>query len=192
MLALRWCWLGCLAVSSLLSCSGAPAPVAVFSEQDARSVVEPLRFGWLSSERETGSLPSAIALGGKTSGRVLVYLEFPDPESARRLLRAELLLRPRGAAGGRVPIEVSRAEAAQSELVRWSDQPKALYPRLSAQLSVRPWPERVDVTEILRAHARRREPLRQLLRAEPGEGEGVLLATGASGGESPRLELYWQ
>jgi hypothetical protein len=31
-----------------------------------------------------------------------------------------------------------------------------------------------------------------LLRAEPGEGEGVLLATGASGGETPRLEMYWQ
>jgi hypothetical protein len=190
--AARWCWLVCLAASTLPGCSGAPAPTAVFSEQDARSVSEPLRFGWLSSERETGSLPSAIALGGKKSGRVLVYLEFPEPESARRLLRADLLLRPSGAAGGRVPIELSRAEAARSDLSQWSDQPKALYPRLSAQLSVRPWPERVDVTEILRAHAGRREPLRLLLRAEPGDGEGVLLATGASGGEPPRLEIYWQ
>ncbi len=190
--AQRWCWLVCLAASALLSCSGTPSPTAVFSEQDARSVVEPVRFGWLSSERETGNLPSAIGLGGKTSGRVLIYLEFPEPESTRRLLRAELLLRPSGAAGGRVPIEVSRAQAARSELLKWSDQPRALYPRLSAQLSVRPWPERVDVTEILRAHARRREPLRLLLRAEPGDGEGVLLATGASGGEPPRLEIYWQ
>jgi hypothetical protein len=191
MRAPRWYWLGYLAAGSLVSCSRAPAPAAVFSEQDARSVVEPVRFGWLSSEHETGSLPSAIALGGKTSGRVLVYLEFPEPESARRLLRAELLLRPSGGMGAEVPIEVSRAEAAR-ELLVWSDQPKALYPRLSAQLSVRPWPERVDVTEILLAHARRREPLRLLLRAEPGDGEGVLLATGASGGESPRLEIYWQ
>jgi hypothetical protein len=192
MRAPRWYWLAYLAVGSLAGCSRAPAPAAVFSEQDARSVIEPLRFGWLSSERETGSLPSAIALGGKTSGRVLVYLEFPEPESARRLLRAELLLRPSGATGERVPIEVSRAEAARGELRTWSDQPKALYPRLSAQLLVRPWPERVDVTEILRAHARRREPLRLLLRAEPGDGEGVLIATGASGGETPRLEIYWQ
>jgi hypothetical protein len=50
----------------------------------------------------------------------------------------------------------------------------------------------LDVTEILRAAPKRGEPLRLLLRAEPGEGEGVLIATGASGGELPRLELYFQ
>jgi hypothetical protein len=67
-----------------------------------------------------------------------------------------------------------------------------LYPRVAAQLSASDGVERFDVTEIARAHARRGEPLRLLLRAEPGPGEGVLVATGADGGESPRLELYWQ
>jgi hypothetical protein len=155
-------------------------------------VLGPVRFGWLSSEHETGSLPSAIALGAKTAGRVLVYLEFPELEAARRVLRADLLLSPAAAAFGRVPIELSRAEAARSELRKWSDQPKALYPRVTAHVTARAWPERLDVTEILRAQARRQEPLRLLLRAEPGEGEGVLIATGASGGEPPRLEIYWQ
>jgi hypothetical protein len=185
-------WLACLAFVAVAGCAGEPPPAAVFSEQDVRSVVQPLRFGWLSSERETGSLPSAIVLGAKTSGRVLLYLEFPDVDQSRRLLRAELLLSPRGKAGERVPIELSRAEAARGELRLWSDQPRALYPRIPAHVAVQAWPERVDVTEILRAHAKRREPLRLLLRAEPGEGEGVLIATGVAGGDAPRLEIYWQ
>lgn len=185
-------WLVCLAGSTLFGCAAEPQAPAVFSEQDERSVLEPLRFGWLSSERETGSLPSAIALGARTSGRVLLYLEFPELLPARRLLRAELLLSPGGSAFGSVPIELSRAEAARGELRRWSDQPKALYPRIAAHVTARAWPERLDVTEILRAQARPQEPLRLLVRAEPGEGEGVLIATGASGGDAPRLEIYWQ
>jgi len=182
----------CLLGSTLFGCAAAPQAPVIFSEQDERSVLEPLRFGWLSSERETGSLPSAIALGARTSGRVLLYLEFPELSPAHRLLRAELLLSPGGPAFGSVPIELSRAEAARGELRRWSDQPKALYPRIAAQLTARAWPERLDVTEILRAQARRQEPLRLLVRAEPGDGEGVLIATGASGGDAPRLEIYWQ
>jgi hypothetical protein len=184
-------WLACLLGSLALGCSGAPPPVAVFSEHDARTVLEPVRFGWLSSERDTGALPSAIALGAKSSGHMLVYLEFAEVEVAGRLLRAELVLSPTAAAFGRVPIELSRAEAARRELRKWSDQPKALKPRIAAHVTAQAWPQRLDVTAIVRAQARK-EPLRLLLRAEPGEGEGVLIATGASGGEAPRLVIYWQ
>jgi hypothetical protein len=185
-------WFVCLAGGAVLGCSAQPPPALVFTEQDGRSVLEPVQFGWLSSEHETGGLPSAIALGAKTSGRVLVYLEFPELEPSRRLLRAELLLSPSGAAFGRVPIELSRTEAPSGKLRRWSDQPRALYPRIAAHVSARSWPERLDVTEILQAQARRKEPPRLLVRAEPGEGEGVLIATGVSGGDAPRLEIYWQ
>lgn len=161
------------------------------SELNGRSVHEPTRFGVLSSERETEALPSAVSLGAKTSGRTLLYFEFQQPDETRRLLRAQLLLSSTGPAE-RVEIEVSRSEAANGELRAWSDQPRALYPRLSAELGRHAGPERVDVTRILQSGSKRGEPLCILLRAEPGEGEGVLIATGVSGGETPRLELYWQ
>ena len=173
-------------------CGAAPAPVSVFSEQDARLVLEPQRFGWLSSERETGALPSAIAVGAKTSGRLVLYFEFPELTEQRKLLRAQLLLDPTQSQGERVPVELSRAAAPGAELRRWSDQPRALYPRVAGELAAQAFPLRLDVTDILRVQGERGEPLRLLLRAEPGDGEGVLIATGASGGELPRLELYFQ
>ena len=72
-----------LCLSSRLVCAalgaraGESPPVAMFRSA-MRAVLEPPRFGWLSSDRETGDLPSAIALGAKASGRVLLYLEFPE------------------------------------------------------------------------------------------------------------------
>jgi hypothetical protein len=185
--------LRCVALAlGLAAASCAPATTTpTLSELNGRSVHEPTRFGVLSSARESSALPSAVSLGAKTSGRVLLYFEFPEPEEARKLLRAQLLLNSTGAAG-EVEIEVSRCEAARGELRAWSDQPHALYPRLSATLGRHGGAERVDVTPIVRAQTKRGEPLRILLRAEPGDGEGVLIATGASGGETPRLELYFQ
>jgi hypothetical protein len=171
---------------------GAPSSVTVFSEQDARLVLEPERFGWLSSARETGALPSAIALGAKTSGRLLLYFEFPELREPRKLLRAQLLLDPQGRSSERVPVEVSRAAGAGAELRWWSHRPRALLPQVSAELAGEAITQRLDVTEIVRVPAQPGEPLRLLLRAEPGDGEGVLIATGASGGERPRLELYFQ
>lgn len=180
------CWL------LTAGCSAAPPPVSVFSEQDARLVLEPQRFGWLSSERETGALPSSIAVGARTSGRLLLYFEFPELTEQRKLLRAQLLLDPTQGYGDSVAVELSRAAAPGPELRRWSDQPRALYPRVTGELSPQAFPLRLDVTELLQVRSERGEPLRLLLRAEPGEGEGVLIATGASGGELPRLELYFQ
>jgi len=174
-----------------VSC-GAPVPTnAPLSELNARSVLSPTRFGVLSSLRETRELPSSVALGAKASGRLLLYFEFEQPEETRKLLRAQLLLHPTDGSDG-VEVEVSRADAAGARLYAWSDQPRALYPRLAARLGRHAGPERVDVTAILLARGKRGEPLRLLVRAEPGEGEGISIATGAAGGEAPRLELYWQ
>lgn len=171
---------------------GAPAPASAgLSELNGRSVLEPTRFGVLSSAREAHELPSSVSLGAKTSGRVLLYFEFAEPDEKRELLRAQLLLSSTGGSGS-VEVELSGAEAAGAELSAWSDQPRALYPRLARLLGRHAGPERLDVTEILRARSKRGEPLRLLLRAEPAEGEGISIATGAAGGEAPRLELYWQ
>jgi hypothetical protein len=188
--ALRCCALFALGAAAL-GCSPTAAANSSLSELNGRGVHEPTRFGVLSSERETSALPSAVSLGAKTSGRVLLYFEFPRPEEGRKLLRAQLLLNSTGAAG-EIEIEVSRSEVARGELRAWSDQPRALYPRISARLGRHAGSERVDVTQIVQARAKQGEPLCVLLRAEPGDGEGVLIATGASGGEAPRLELYWQ
>ncbi len=186
---LGWLVLGVSLAS--VSC-GAPAETSVaLSELNGRSVLSPTRFGVLSSLRETTELPSSVALGANSSGRLLLYFEFEQPEEPRKLLRAQLLLHPTDGSDG-IEVEVSRADAPGPRLRAWSDQPRALYPRLAARLGRHAGSGRLDVTEILLARAKRGEPLRLLVRAEPGQGEGLSIATGAAGGEAPRLELYWQ
>jgi hypothetical protein len=175
-----------------LSCAASMPLLPAVSEQQERSLLFPLRFGWLSSAQTTATLPSAIALGGKTSGRVLLYFEFPELSEPRQLLRAELLLNASGAPGSAVDVELSRSEAARPRLAEWSDQPRALFPRSSARLAAEGSPERLDVTEIVRAHSKLKQPLRLLLRAEPNGDEPVLIATGTAGGAAPRLEAYWE
>ena len=169
-----------------------PAAVSAVSEQSSREVVVPTRFGWLSSGGPSGDLPSAIALGGKASGRVLLYFEFPEQQAARRLLRAELLLSASGTPGDAIEVELSRATPARGELRAWSDQPRALYPRLPAHLAAQIAPVRLDVTALLRAQNRPGKPLCILLRAEPLADAPVLVETGAAGGAAPRLETYWE
>lgn len=173
-------------------CGGPAKPDSTIAEQSARSVLLPARFGWLSSHGPSGALPSAIALGGKASGRVLLYLEFPRPEAARKLLRAELLLETSGAPSDGIDVELSRSEPARGALSAWSDQPIALYPRKSARLAAGEDAARLDVTELLHASSKPGEPLRILLRAEPSSGAPVLVATGAAFGAAPRLETYWE
>ena len=173
-----------------LSCGAGHAPATTVAEQAGRSVLLPTRLGWLSSEQPSRVLPSAIALGGKSSGRVLMYFEFAVPNEPRRLVRADLVLDASGAPGASLDVELSRAEPAGAELGAWSDQPRARYPRLSARLYGAP--VRLDVTELLRAETKPGEPLRLLLRAEPDAAEPMLVETGAAGGAAPRLEIYWE
>jgi hypothetical protein len=173
-----------------LGCSRA-APAPALAELSGRSVTAPSQLGWVSSQQSSGDLPSAIELGGKASGRVLVYLEFPAQAERRRLLRAELLLGTLPGAQETLEVELSRAAPARGPLRSWSDQPRARYPRLSVQLTPGAAPLRVDVTELVRAQTKLDEPLRILLRAEPREDAPVLLQTGAAGGVAPRLEQYW-
>src|SRR4051812_21475350 len=78
-------WLAVLLAASVLGCGSAPAPPAAITEQSGRTLLLPARFGWVSSEQPSGSLPSAIALGGKASGRVLLYFEFEELKESRRL-----------------------------------------------------------------------------------------------------------
>ena len=177
---------------ALGGCARSRAPQAALTERNARTVLEPARLGWVSSEQGSGALPSAIGFGGRTSGRVLVYLEFVVPSGSRRLLRADLVLGASGVPGASIDVELSRAEAARGQLRAWSDQPRARYPRVSARLTPQAWPQRLDVTELLRAETKPGEPLRLLLRAEAGSGEPVLVETGAAGGLAPRLEVYWE
>ena len=175
-----------------LACSASPAPATTVVEQSGRSVLLPARLGWVSSEQASCVLPSALALGGRASGRVLMYFEFGAQAEPRRLLRAELVLEASGAPGASLEVELSRAEAARGELCAWADQPQARYPRLTARLSSGSAPTRLDVTELVRAERKPGEALRLLLRAEPGAGEPLLVATGAAGGAAPRLEAYWE
>jgi len=173
-------------------CGGSAQPDSAIPEQSARSVLFPARLGWLSSEGPSGTLPSAVALGGKASGRVLLYLEFVRPQEPRKLLRADLLLETSGAPSAGIDVELSRSEPARGALSSWSEQPVSLYPRKSVRLAAGEGPTRLDVTELLRASSKPEEPLRMLLRAEPGEGAPVWVATGAASGAAPRLDTYWE
>lgn len=187
-----WSRLALPTALALLGCGSSP-PAPQVTEGSALRVSAPLRFGWLSSEQPTSTLPSAIPLGGAVSGRVLLYLEFPELNEPRQLLRADLALETEGTPGDVRTVELSRAEAARGELGQWSDQPHALYPRFTAQLAVGLGaPLRLDVTALARAEHKAGEPLRLLLRAEPSPGAPVLVRTGAAGGSAPRLEAYWE
>jgi hypothetical protein len=192
----RSCAAGLLLAFSMAAASagcGSPAaPPSIVTEQSARTLLLPARFGWASSEGPSGPLPSAIAVGGKASGRVLLYFEFAELAEPRRLLRAALLLNASGEPGDRVDVELSRSEATHGELRAWSDQPQALAPRLAARLDTQSSVQRLDVTEIVRAQHQAGEPLRLLLHAEPVADEPVLIETGAAGGAQPRLEVYWE
>ncbi len=184
--ALGAAWLALLASG----CAGSEGLRDNVPELSERRVWRPVRLGWVSSERPSGALPGAIALGGPGSGRVLVYLEFPEPQRGRKLVRAQLWLSTTGPSEP-IDVELSRAGAAGPQLVTWSDRPLARYPSVSAKLGGGAGRQSLDVSELLSAPAAVGEPLRVLLRAEPDGAEPVLLETGADGGSAPRLELYW-
>jgi hypothetical protein len=179
--------------AALWACGSRPPQATPVGESAARRVLSPLRFGWLSSRQSSDALPSAIALGAETSGRVLLFFEFEELNEPRRLLRAELRLHTDGVPGQALDVELSRSEGARAELRDWSDQPQALYPRVSGRLSTDASPARLDVTELVRAQTKPGVPLRILLRAEPSSGaEPLLVRTGAAGGAAPELEAYWE
>lgn len=180
-----------LLLLTTLGCASAPPGPPAVSEQSARQVLTPSRLGWLSSEESSATLPTAIALGGRSSGRLLVYFEFPELDASRPLSRAELLVVTDGAPGDAIEVELSRSEPAGVALDSWSQQPQALYPRKNMRLEAAATPARLDVTEMARTRSKAGEPLRLLLRAEPGRGAPVLLRTGADGAVAPRLEAYW-
>lgn len=181
--------LAALAALMALACGAPKPPLLVVGEVRARRVFLPERFGWFSSAGPSAALPSALALGGSASGRLLLYFEFPELAQPERLRRADLLLDTSGVPGDSVEVELSRAEAARG-LEQWSEQPRALYPRLRARLGSQGTPLHLDVTELGRTNAPG-QPLRILLRAEPSAGAPVLVETGAAGGAAPRLEAYW-
>jgi hypothetical protein len=186
----QWLALGLLALGCGASSVAPPSPL---SEQSDRHVLLPLRLGWLSSERSSGVLSSTVSLGGRASGRVLLYFEFEAPSPARPLLRAALLLGLPPNPAAPIEVELARSEPAHAELASWSDQPRAVYPRLTAQLSAGgDRVARLDVTELVRAQSKPGEPLRIQLRAEPNADEPMLVETGAGAGQGPRLELYYQ
>jgi hypothetical protein len=179
------------ALSVAPACAASPVVERSVPERSSRSVLLPQRFGWVTSAGQSGALPSAISLGGKASGDVLVYLEFAAPEGGRKLLRAELWLSLTRRPAQPVDVELSRSDEAGEKLSAWSDRPAARYPLVSAELGRADARSLLDVSELVRAPAKAGEPLRVLLRAEPDAEEAALLETGAFGGRAPRLELYW-
>lgn len=179
-------WLG--GVSACAGGTTAPAPVSV---QQGRTLLEPARLEVVGGARDSAQVPSAVSLGGPASGTVLLYLEFPRPSEQRRLARADLVLDLSGAPGSSIEVELSSSESSTESSWAFAEPRRAVGPRTSARLSVSGVPVRLDVREIVLAQSEAAR-LCLLLRAEPTAPEPVLVATGASGGTAPRLDLYWQ
>jgi hypothetical protein len=181
--------------------SGAQNPPFV-PPQASRLVVAPSELVWLGSHEPTRTdaanataLPSAVTLGSRAGGRSVLYLEFAGVErvKSRELLASYLLLTPDAGQMSSQPVslELSRASALEPGSRDFSERPRSRSPRLDVQVRPNAPVLRLDVTELLSSDLERGRTLRLMLRAEARELEGVRIATGASGGRAPRLELYW-
>jgi hypothetical protein len=141
-------------------------------------------------------LPPAITFGGR-AGAAALYLDFaPEWLGARSLESAFLILEPmpgthRGASD--VEVHAWRVTGAwQASELSWLAQPRRAPPSaIGIARAAPPMPLRVDVTSIVRYFAQHPRSDRGIVLKAGGSGAlGASFATGAAGGNAPRLELY--
>jgi hypothetical protein len=142
-------------------------------------------------------LPEAIALGGAAAGSMVVLLRFSaDWRDDADVASAFLVLDPvEGAppAASEVTLEVARIlEPWSSETASWGRQPRLSIPEVAGVARRRLLvPLRIDVTEMVRAWARRAPDDHGIALLAPGDDPvGVACSMGVSEGLGPRLEVY--
>lgn len=164
-----------------------------------RVVLHPIDLGVVSKRRaprEEAPLPPAVTFGSAAAGATILLLRFdPTWKELGHVEAAFLLLEPAGSPpGSDVEIEAWLAGGRWSgAALSWANQPAPVLPGARGLARTRPAaPLRVDVTELVLA-LKDRSPRADhgvLLSAPAGEGYGAAFATGAAGGNPPRLEIY--
>jgi hypothetical protein len=144
-----------------------------------------------------GRLPEAIALGGASSGSMVVLLRFAATwRDDADIASAFVVLDPvEGAppSAANVSLEVARVlEPWTSETASWGRQPRLSIPAVAAVARRRPAaPLRIEVTELVRGWAKRASDEHGIALLAPGRDPvGVALSMGISEGLGPRLEVY--
>jgi hypothetical protein len=163
-----------------------------------RMVVTPASMAVVSatSPGPSSELPPAITFGG-SAGAAALYLDFPAEWLRARHIEAAFLIldpmpgTPRASKDVRVRAWRVAGDWDRSELT-WLAQPQLAPPSAAGiARTAPPMPLRVDVTSIVRYLAEhRRDDHGIALKAGGGSAVGASFATGASGGNAPRLELY--
>ncbi|MEO7032707.1 MAG: DNRLRE domain-containing protein [Polyangiaceae bacterium] len=189
--------LGSLIAACALSAYACAPPRDVDLARTVRLVSSPTSISELSEARASAALPAEITFGS-SQGRSALYLKFPANFAAYRTpLKAFIALSPREDATADatpVVVEAWRVNAAweATEMRAWSDKPPLAPPSARAQLDTSPARElRIDVTELMRFAAQ--NPALDFgfaLLGQGGPGHGASFATGISGGDAPRLEVY--
>ena len=169
-------------------------PVQDFTE---RRVLEPTGIAVLGPGRSGTDLPALVTFGSAAQGQTLLLLRFaPGWPADSRVASAFLLLDPwpgTQPSMDDIPVEVWRVEAPwRAEAVTWLDRPRLGYPRRLGLARTAPASVlRVDVTPLVRdltSPGRANHGL--AVRSDARSQGGASFATGASGGSSPRLEVY--
>jgi hypothetical protein len=148
-------------------------------------------------DRDPSSELGAAVTFGSASGGAALYLEFaPTWKQNRGIESAFIVLDPMpGTRRGPEDVEIDAwriGERWSPGALSWLDKPELSPPTASGiARAAPPMPLRVDVTAIamhLAEHAQNDHGI--ALTAGGGSDVGVSFATGASGGNAPRLELY--
>jgi hypothetical protein len=171
---------------------------AEIAPADARRLlVAPSDMAIVSSRGGDGALPPEMALGGATSGSIVVLFRFPTPWGNRvRVASAFLTLEPSPGAlpeQGPVALTVVRVlEPWSASDVTWGRLPRLSAPEVRAYATAGP-PKtlRIDVTSIVQRWARGRVNDQGIaLMSAPDATVGATYATGVAGARGPRLDVY--
>ena len=164
-----------------------------------RLTFPPIDLAWIHGGEVQGptELGEALVLGRQGEADSLLLLRFAVsiPEDAR-LQRALLWLEPLPRCErrpGRVAFEVAQVLSPwRSSGLAGGERPDLSLPMYAAEASVTPpQPLRIDVTELVKAWAERRDSYHGLALSAAGDGQtGACYASGVTWGRGPELRVF--
>lgn len=175
-------------------------PDAPLTPVDAQRVVlapsEIAVVSALSSGGGGDELPDTFALGRSSDGTVILLMRFaPSWNESAEVLRAMLVLDTIEGPPALLPATIEAARISGPWLAAtasWGRTPKLDVPFAAGSVVPRPpIPVRVDVTQLVRDLARKKQDDQGIaLLAHGDDVNGTAIALGVSRGGGPRLEVY--